>query len=228
MFLARMKEFIEKQKQRSRLEILKSWMSSFVVTVSVVVIAVVVIPKSPIATFTRVEAFANEVFYQVEVTDQESAIVLGTLKAVLENQLTQVETPLECGMTIASFANLKANTTYDLLIKADKGFGMEILSAVKFKTQSRVGGAIQSHTLISDLEGWELDYEIGIFIHDPEQEFREVVLRYGIIYPSESVPSQYESLLIAPTQSNVTLSGIPNYNVRVSPDFCSIDIKFSK
>ncbi|MDY0373221.1 MAG: hypothetical protein RBQ86_03800, partial [Candidatus Izemoplasmatales bacterium] len=108
--MARMKDFLEKQKQKSRLEFLRSWMSSFAVTISVVVIMVVVVPKSPVATLTRVEAYANEVFYQVEVTDQDNAILPGTLKAVLVNQLEQVETSLDCGSTTASFTNLKANT----------------------------------------------------------------------------------------------------------------------
>ncbi|MDD4988122.1 MAG: hypothetical protein PHS68_04450 [Candidatus Izemoplasmatales bacterium] len=213
--MARMKDFLEKQKQKSRLEFLRSWMSSFAVTISVVVIMVVVVPKSPVATLTRVEAYANEVFYQVEVTDQDNAILPGTLKAVLENQLEQVETSLDCGSTTASFANLKANTMYQIAIMADKGFGLEKLASTQFKTESRVGGAIRSHTLISSTEEWELEYDIGLFIHDPESEFQEIRLLYGVIYPSETEPVVMESLVINAVDTQVILAQIPNYNVGV-------------
>jgi hypothetical protein len=213
--LARMKDFIEKQKKRSRMEILKSWMSSFAVTVSVVVVAVVLIPKSASATLTRVEPFANEVFYQVEVTDSDNAIASGSLMVVLENQLEEIKTSLDLGVTSGYFSELKANTTYDLCIKADKGFGLETLDSVTFKTKSRVGGAFRAETLVSSPEEWNLTYEVGVFLSDPEAEFQAIVCRYGILYLGEEEPTQYETVELDLSQTSLILPMIPNGNVQV-------------
>ena len=101
---------LKKQNEKnSRLEIIKSWMSSFVVTVVVVVVAVVVIPKSPEASIDNLTVFSNEVAYQVSITDQDEAITKDTLKIVLENQMEYYESRLSLGLNSGIFEGLKEN-----------------------------------------------------------------------------------------------------------------------
>ena len=73
-------------KKKSRLEILKSWMTSFVITASAVIVAVVVIPASPKAEIKNIQVFQDQIVYQVEITDDDNAIRTGTLEVILENQ----------------------------------------------------------------------------------------------------------------------------------------------
>ncbi|MFA5467347.1 MAG: hypothetical protein WC251_05795 [Candidatus Izemoplasmatales bacterium] len=219
MDLARMKEFVEKQKQKSRLEVIRSWFSSFAVTAVAVVAVVVIVPKSPEAAFTSVEPFANEVVYQLQVTDEDSSIIDGTLKLVVENQMEHYEKTLATGFNSGIVENLRANTKYDVTIYADKGFGLENLASQSIKTLSRAGGAIIGETLLSDPNESSLIYTIDYLWHDPETEYKETRLIYGYMYPGGEEIYNLTTIVLTPGETSTIIENIPNYNVKVVINF---------
>ncbi|MBN2696561.1 MAG: hypothetical protein JXR38_03370, partial [Bacilli bacterium] len=214
--MAKFKEYQKKLQRQSRFEMLKTALQSVAITVSAVVAVVVFVPKSPIATLDNVQAFTNEVAFHVEVTDEDNAIYPGSLKAILENQTERYEQSLDLGSTSGSFIELNANTQYDLKIVAEKGFGLETLVQETVITETRVGGAITSNTLLSSPEADLLDYDIGLLVSDPETEFKEIYLRYGTRYASETEITNYQTVTLTPGQTSFMLTGISNFNLLVS------------
>ena len=215
MGLARVKELLEKEKQKTRLEIIRSWFTSFAVTAVAVVAVVVFVPRSPSAGFERLEVFANQIIYSLQVTDEDAAIIEGTLKLVVENQMEYYETSLDLGQNAGIITSLRANTTYQIAIKADKGFGLETLDAQSFKTLSRIGGAIVGETLVSEPSAYFLDYDVTLYLFDPETEFKEFRLISGYMYPWSDEVYDSQELTLASGQTSVRLEEIPNENVKV-------------
>lgn len=195
---------------------MKSLFQSFVITVGAVVAVVVLVPKSPVATLSEVQAFANEVVYHADVTDEDNAIYPETLKAVLENQSEYHETKVELGNTTGIFSDLKANTAYTLKIVAEKGFGVEILASEKIKTESRVGGAITSNHLLTPPDQELLEYEVGLLLADPEIEFKEIHLLFGTKYDYETEITYHQTLILSRDQTSIILPSVSNYNLVVS------------
>jgi len=212
--LAKLKEYQEKLKKKTKLEMLKSMFQSMAITVTAVIAVVVLVPKSPMATIDRVQAFTNEIIYHVDVTDEDNAILPGTLKVVLENQFEFYETSLDLGKTSGIFSELNPNTLYNLKVMADKGFGMENLVSDKVTTVTRVGGGIIGSTLTSDPVD-NLTYDIGLFISDPEAEFKSVQLRYGIMSSYETEVANYVTIPLLLTDTVVTISNFAYNNVKV-------------
>lgn len=213
--MSRMKEFREKMQKKSRFEWLKSMMTSFVATTVVVVVAIAVIPASPVASIERIEAYHDAVIYQIDVTDQDQSIISGSLKVVLENQFEHHENSLSLGLSSGIFSSLQDDTQYQLSVYADKGFGAERLSSRKIMTQPRAGGSIIGETLLTDSNEYQLDYQIELYLHDIEEEYSSIWLRYGLMYPEEEEVISYTTLPLSVNQLSVIIEGIDNYNVQV-------------
>src|SRR3989339_1920876 len=90
------------ENKKSRIQMLRSWMTSFAVTVTAAVVVIIAIPASPKAVFEQVQAFENVITYQVNVTDEEQALYPESLKVVLENQFEYYERQLDLGSSIGS------------------------------------------------------------------------------------------------------------------------------
>ena len=213
--MSKMNEFREKMQKKSRFEWLRSMMTSFVATTVVVVVAIAVIPASPVASIERIEAYHDAVMYQIDVTDRDQSIISGSLKVVLENQFEHHENSLTLGLSSGIFSSLQDNTQYQLSVYADKGFGAERLSSRKIKTQPRAGGSIIGETLLTDTNEYQLDYQIELYLHDIAEEYSEIWLRYALVYPEEEEVSSYTTLPLSVNQSSVIIEGIDNYNVQV-------------
>lgn len=213
--MAKFKEYQEKLKKKSKVELLKSMFQSMAITVTAVVAVVVLVPTSPKAAIDDIQAYTNEIIYHVDVTDVDNAIYPGTLKVVLENQFEYYETCLELGKNSGIFRELNANTMYNLKVMADKGFGMENLASSKIWTETRVGGGIIGYSLLTPPEEYLLNYEIELFLSDPEAEFRSIQLRYGTLYSGETEVTDYQTIPLAVTDTSVTIPYINNNNLKV-------------
>lgn len=189
--------------QKSRYEIIKTWLSSFVVTVAAVVAVVVFVPKSPEAKILKYTPLENQITYQVKVTDEDQALQEGTLKVVLENQMTYLEQSIPLGETSGKFLDLLPNTDYQLSIYGSKGFGLERLDSVWVKTEERVGGFILCYRLLDN--GFEPNYEVDIIINDPENNYQSVLLYYGYAYDDQTF---YDTIPITLSDETVLIQSV--------------------
>jgi hypothetical protein len=201
------------KKNKSRLEILKSWMSSFVVTAVAVVAAISYIPASPQAEIISLQAFEQEIVYQVDVRDPDHALDLSTLKVVLTNQFGSLEVPLSLGMNVGYFQDLSPNTDYVMKVYGSKGFGLENLVSQSIKTSGSPGGAITGYRIVSETE-YDYDYLIDIFISDPESLYESYVLDYGYAYHQDDQIT-YQSEVITESRTSILIEGVSAFNVQV-------------
>ncbi|XMB72144.1 hypothetical protein RJI07_08545 [Mycoplasmatota bacterium WC30] len=213
--MSRLKKFQEKQRKLSRFQALKSIFSSMLITVSVVVIAVIAIPKSPVGEIEKVDAYADSIIYSVKVTDIDSAIIEDTLKITLENQSEIYESNLEPGSSTGRFIELTEDTEYKLKIQADKGFGLEVLDSRTVHTATKTGGAIISYDLLDEEGMHTLAYNIGYYISDPFDEYTSIQLRYGTKYPSEEEIFDFVTIPLSKTGSSTFIENIWSSNVEV-------------
>ncbi|MBU1020349.1 MAG: hypothetical protein KJ847_03975 [Firmicutes bacterium] len=204
-----------KFKNKTKANILKNWLSSLFMTVTAVVVIVLVIPKSAEAKINHVQAFEHEVVYSLDVEDQDSSIISGTLKVVLENQFEYYEYPLVIGSNSGVFTELKENTLYHFTIKADKGFGLETLAKEDIKTKEGLQGVIFDVTSADVINDYELSYLVRTFYNDSQLELKEIYIKFGYVYPGESEVLQYQIIPISGFDQFTLIEGIPNYNCNV-------------
>ena len=184
------------QQKKSRLEILKSWMTSFVMTTTIVIVAVVFIPKSPKATILNTKVFSDAITYQVMITDEDMALNLETLNITLENQFETYTYPLSLGLNVGVFDQLKPNTLYRMHIFGSKGFGLERLDSITLETKEERGGAIIGYRQF-DSTSHSLSYLIDIFISDFENRFEDIRLYYLFVYEGEEInPDDFDYIEI--------------------------------
>lgn len=212
--MSRLKQFVEKQKKLSRFQILKSIFTSFAMTVTIVVVAVIVIPASPEGEILDIDRFTNSIVYSVHVTDPDSAIIDDTLKIQLVNQSETYEQLISVGDSTGVFDNLNAETQYTIKILADKGFGLEVLDSEKFYTEENTGGAITQVSLQEPYD-YLLNYNISYFISDPFNEYTEIQLRYGYKYDYEEEITNFTTVTLSTTESSINIGNIYNSNLDV-------------
>jgi hypothetical protein len=201
------------KKKRRTYDSIKNLFSSFAVTVGAVIIAVTVIPKSPKATIENLNIFENQVVYQVEVTDEDHALDLKSLKIVLDNQFETYEYPLNLGKNVGLFEDLNPGTTYQLSVFGSKGFGSERLAAKKITTQQSPGGAIVSYDIVDSTE-YDYTYQVRVITHGLFDTFEEVTLYYAYAFPDEPMEN-YKSVEILSPDQMIILEQIPNAHTTV-------------
>jgi len=202
-------------KKKSRLEILKSWMTSFVITASAVIVAVVVIPASPKAEIKNIQVFQDQIVYQVEITDDDNAIRTGTLEVILENQFERYTIPLDLGVNVGHFSELNGETTYQMYVMGDKGFGNEKLASKTITTEPNSGGAILAYQLLDSSDTYNPQYEISLLVSDNLDEYSSVMLYYGVIGYDETEPFEYYSFVISDGESSIVLDEIYQTNAQI-------------
>ncbi|MGD9605370.1 MAG: hypothetical protein AB7V00_04380 [Bacilli bacterium] len=183
-FLVRKKQFWEKQKRL----IVQNWLSSFVVTAVVVVAAVVIAPRIPSASFIDTEVFGNDIFFQVEVIDEDAMIDMDSLKIVAKSPLEEHYQPLNLGRQQGSFGTLEPNTEYDLLIYAKYGFGEGVLAKTTLKTEANYGGQIVNwqEVALDPMQTQEmLLMDISTRYNDLKSEIASVNLQFATLYLEE-------------------------------------------
>jgi hypothetical protein len=204
------------QNKKSKIQMLRSWMTSFAVTVTAAVVVVMTIPNSPIATIDQVQAFESVISYQVSVTDIEQALNPGSLKVVLENQMEYYEQPLDLGSSVGSFNNLNPRTQYTMKIIGNKGFGVENLDLINVSTKPLTGGTIYGYRILDTLDTYFIDYEIDVLIFDSNLIYEEVNLYYAFIYEEQQQqPPDYLMIEILENTSTVLIGDVPNNNTTI-------------
>jgi hypothetical protein len=210
--MSRMIQFIERQKKLARFQVLKSIFSSLVMTVTVVVIAVIIIPASPKAEIIDIAAFQDAVTYKVNITDEDNAILPDTLEIEITSQFTHISTPLNTGDNIGIFTDLEPNQKYTISVLANKGYGKEVLARTTVRTLDSTGGAITNYLAIGDPDYYVLDYELEYYISDPLEEYKSFQLRYGTVNEGQGEVLDYQTVPISTNDSSITLYEIYNYN----------------
>jgi len=209
-------EIIIKQNKKSRIQILRSWMTSFAVTVTAAIVVITTIPASPIASIEQVQAFENVISYQISVTDEEQALYPDSLKIVLENQFEHYERPIDLGSSAGNFDNLNPRTQYTLRIIGNKGFGNENLDTVSISTRPLSGATISGYRMIEGLEVYYIDYEIDVLVFDPNLNYEQVIMYYAFIYEEEQgQPLEYIPVEIFGDAQTVLIEDVPNYNTTI-------------
>ncbi|MBE0700496.1 MAG: hypothetical protein IH571_02305 [Acholeplasmataceae bacterium] len=201
--------------RNNKFQVLKTWMTSLAMTVGVVIVAATLIPVSPKATIHQIQSFQNEIIYQVDVTDEDGAILEDSLKVILENQFETHTYSLQLGFNVGVFSNLKEDTKYTMHVVGNKGFGEEKLATRRVSTMQKSGGAIVSYAPTTEDIDYHIDYLIGIIIRDPMGDYKDVTLYYGYIIESEMDEFEYETIPIVDASSQVLIEFIPNYHTYV-------------
>jgi hypothetical protein len=198
------------------MEVFKGLFQSFTMTAIVVVAAVVIIPKSPKASFDEVKAFSHEVVYSLNVTDSDGVVKEDELTVILESQTERFESVVPIGKSFGSFTGLKENTKYNLKVVYNKGFGDEVLAKETVTTDSDLIAAITSVDLSPDSLEYLNVYDIGIS-YGLLEGYSEFTLRYASIY--EDYPDQifYDVLALSGSSETVQIefydSDATNYHI---------------
>ena len=217
----RKNKFWDKEKKL----LIQKLISSFAITIVVVVVAVTIVSKIPNANILKVEAFGNDIYYEVEVIDNDCQIISGTLAIVAFNATEYHEIFLGIGNQSGSFGSLKANTTYDIAIYADYGYGKGTLDSSKITTLSNYGGKITNWQKINSNTSSMMEtlhYNIYTSYNDLKGEISSVVLKYAFVYQDRISDdlffpdnSEFQIFPISYSQQTTLLSDIPNENVRI-------------
>lgn len=186
--------------KKSQYEIVKTWLSSFIVTAAVIVAVTLFVPKSPEAKIMKAEGLIDIITYQVSVTDHDQALQLDSLMVVLESQLDRKEVSIDLGESSGYFEGLRSNTDYRLSIYGNKGFGQERLDTRVIRTKDSPGGSILGYRPVGDQ--MEPSYEIDVLIRDPESIYQSVTLYYGYTYEDQPF---YQSVLITSDRETVEI-----------------------
>jgi hypothetical protein len=186
------------------MEVFKGLFQSFTMTAIVVVAAVVIIPKSPKASFDEVKAFSHEVIYSLNVTDSDNVVKEDELTVILESQTERFESAVPIGSSFGSFTGLKENTKYNLKVVYNKGFGDEVLAKEIVTTDSDLIGAITNVDLSLDSLDYLNIYEVGIS-YGLSEGYSDFTLKYASIY--EDYPDQifYDVLSLSGTNETVEI-----------------------
>jgi hypothetical protein len=160
-----------------------------------------------------VSVFQHEIVYQVEVTDEDHALDLSTLRIVLDGQLENYSYKLELGMNVGVFRDLRPNTGYHLHVYGSKGFGEERLASMRVVTKASSGGAIISYELIETIDFF-LNYQINVLLHDDEGIYSAVNLYYAYLYPEEVVDT-YLMIPIVESNQTIELNDVPNEHTEI-------------
>ena len=137
-------------------------LGSFTVTVVVGVSAVTYAQTTPKATFESVEVSQEGVYFAGEIIDDNSLIVAGSLSIRLQSPLDKRSQTIETGYFSGFFEQLRLNTTYELQVRADYGFGIGTLASTSFKTPATLlPYAFASFSLLEAF-GSSMDYACWI------------------------------------------------------------------
>ncbi|MDD3842712.1 MAG: hypothetical protein PHD24_04630, partial [Candidatus Izemoplasmatales bacterium] len=200
-------------------------MSSFAVT-AVVAAVIVFAPTPALAKFENVNAFGNEIYYETYVQDTDSTITEGSLKVVIESQLTTIEESIDLGTDSGAILDLLPNTVYTVSIKAKRGYGEETLAYTSVTTESGYGGRISEINLTgTSVDQWDnrlLTYQVTTVYNDLYQEISALRLKYVLISASEyhemqdmGYPLDYVSIDISNQMTITTIPDVYDSNMMI-------------
>jgi hypothetical protein len=213
------KKRVEQRKKQSLLKTL----SSFTVTTVVAAVAFL-LPVDATATLSA-QAVGNAIYYDVNVTDPETAIVDGTLYIVAKGKIDEQSQDLAMGQSTGVFLNLSPDSDYEISVHANQGFGDKTLVTQIVHSDAGIGGLITDTLLLTERDPSQhftpLSYQVDFFINDPNVEIVSLRLRYAVLLPYEMQESplppadSYTELVVDKTTLSVVVPEIPDMNATV-------------
>lgn len=176
----RRKKFIDKNKKA----LVKNWLSSFVVTAVVVVAAVVINARTPSAEIINVEVFGSDIFYEVDVIDDDYSIEEGSLKIVAKSQTKTYSNDLIVGRVQGNFGSLEPNTVYEIQVVAKYGYGEGVLANKILKTKENYGGIILNWDFPDQNDEFQeaMLINVNVAYNDVKNQIKSVLLKYATSY----------------------------------------------
>jgi len=184
-------------------------------TIGVVIVVVAFVPKSPVATIDRIQAYSDALSYQVFVSDEDQAIIDGTLIVTLENQLETYKQPLVTGISVGLFDQLNKNQDYIMKVLADKGFGLEVLAETKIHTLDTLGASVIAADNMSSADSQMLFYNVKTYASDPLDEISAFYFTVAYEYSTDQYHNSVGTFPINEGVTETMVEGIPNQNVKV-------------
>lgn len=217
-FRQRIKKFNERRKR----QIVQNFFSSFVITAVVVVAVVIMAPKPAFARFMSLDVVGTDVYYQVEVIDEEYMLVEGSLKIVASSQIDNQEMSLTYGVTHGSFVSLRPNIEYTISVMGTGNYGSFALTRQKVKTSENYGALIlQAQFLPNSFQEEFLDCEVVVAFSNLKNEVKQFNLYYALFSEEESIPQPmaygseevpYESITLNQSPVALLLGPFPKVN----------------
>ena len=205
------------QTQQRKRQIVQNWLSSFVVT-TVVAVAVILSPKPPVANFLELESVGTDIYYQVQIENQDENFNAQSLKIVAKSPLDTQQQTLQFGQTEGSFSALLPNTEYVVSVLTSSGFGDFSLAKQTVKTTTPYGGRIVSAELIEDEYQESFLCSVSVAYSDYKNMFQEVyvsaVYHFTEHYQEQpqEVAIDFEDQIVLENQFSFTLHNIPRIN----------------
>ena len=128
--------------QRRRLGVLEHLMTTFAITVVVVVAVVLAVPARLTGSIEYLEVVDDTLYYQVRLDDPEGRLVSGSLILRLEHPLDRREISLDSGVHSGVVEALRPGSRYKVTLHASQGYGEEILYRATIDTAAQVEGII--------------------------------------------------------------------------------------
>jgi len=208
--------------QRKRQSLLKT-LSSFTVTTVVATVAFF-LPVDATAILSA-QSVGNAIYYEVNVSDPESAIVEGTLYIEAKNNLNEQTQDLAIGQSSGVFLDLTPDSDYVLTVHANQGFGDKTLATQTVHSGAGIGGLITDTLLLTERDPLQhfmpLSYQVNFFVNDPNMEIASLRLRYAFLLPYEMqenpVPADdaYTEIGVDIHSLSTIISDIPDFNATV-------------
>jgi hypothetical protein len=201
-------------RQRTKLHIVRQWLTSFSMTVGVVFFVVAVVPSNPEATFVDVVGLKDAVVYEVSVTDSDHALDDGTLTVELSNQFGTQEQTIGLGFTSGVFGNLDPDTEYRLTVIGNKGFGDIALARTVIMTEPVQGPLIVMRSDLTVRGDYDYTYVFDVYLDLPDGNYEGYSVSYGMIWMhqgEESPNVSYTEIPINAPVQRIVWEGVYGY-----------------
>jgi hypothetical protein len=205
-----MRSKVEKRQEWYRKsQIIRHWIRALTLTVGVVFVVSITIPKRPIAVIESVHVSEHAIAYEVHVTDQDRAIVLGTLHVVLTSQLEQKERAIHLGYNSGIFDDLDPGVLYTFEVVASRGFGDERLASRKVETAPAREDLIWVRTDLTEKIEHGYVYYADVLLKEPIENYGDISFVIGYIF-SDGNFSPHQTYLIRDGNTQVSFEVYDN------------------
>jgi hypothetical protein len=212
-----LEDYLDKQRkanlnERRKRQLVQNWISSFVVT-SVVVVVAVISPTtaSASANILSLESVGTNVYYQVEVLDEGNTLDESSLKIIAESNIESVEESLKIGEDCGVFYDLRPNTQYTISVMGSSGFGEYILTEQTIQTKTKY--ITPASADLNRLESIGTDIYYSVIMLDDDKTLIDVSIK---IIAYDGITNIIQELIIGQNEGvfeNLTENTI--YNVKV-------------
>ncbi|TVP95710.1 MAG: hypothetical protein EA374_03265 [Acholeplasmatales bacterium] len=128
--------------QRRRYRVFDHLMTTFAVTVVVVVTVVLTVPARLSGSIEYLEVVDDTLYFQVRLDDPEARLVSDSLYLRIDHPLDRRDIPLQAGVYAGHIDALRPSSRYKVTLHASQGYGEEILGRATIDTAVQEVGTI--------------------------------------------------------------------------------------